>query len=111
MIMRCRYSSSLIGTIRPECLDHIIVFGEAHLRRRGRTKTGRLWVYTRDDRSWSGPDPPAAVYSEHAGPTIVERLVASYLRPTSADFITIIAESSFQYTQALHQGFRPLRRR
>jgi transposase len=29
---------------------------------RGRTKMGRLWVYTRDDRSWSGPDPPAAVY-------------------------------------------------
>src|SRR6516162_4009015 len=29
---------------------------------RGRTKTGRLWVYTRDDRPWSGPDPPAAVY-------------------------------------------------
>ena len=28
----------------------------------GRTKTGRLWVYTRDDRPWSGPDPPAAVY-------------------------------------------------
>jgi transposase InsO family protein len=23
----------LIGTIRPECLDHMIVFGEAHLRR------------------------------------------------------------------------------
>jgi len=29
---------------------------------RGRTKTGRLWVYTRDDRPWVGPDPPAAVY-------------------------------------------------
>lgn len=29
---------------------------------RGRTKTGRLWVYTRDNRPWSGPDPPAAVY-------------------------------------------------
>ena len=29
---------------------------------RGRTKTGRLWVYTRDDRPWAGPDPPAAVY-------------------------------------------------
>jgi len=29
---------------------------------RGRTKTGRLWVYTRDDRPWSGPDPPVAVY-------------------------------------------------
>jgi transposase len=29
---------------------------------RGRTKTGRLWVYTRDDRPWAGPDPPAAIY-------------------------------------------------
>src|SRR5271156_6191521 len=29
---------------------------------RGRTKTGRLWVYARDDRPWDGPDPPAAVY-------------------------------------------------
>jgi transposase len=29
---------------------------------RGRTKTGRLWVYARDDRPWCGPEPPAAVY-------------------------------------------------
>jgi transposase len=29
---------------------------------RSRTKTGRLWVYTRDDRPWGGPDPPAAVH-------------------------------------------------
>ena len=29
---------------------------------RGRTKTGRLWVYVRDDRPWMGPDPPAALY-------------------------------------------------
>jgi hypothetical protein len=29
---------------------------------RGRTKTGRLWVYARDDRPCCGPDPPAAVY-------------------------------------------------
>jgi transposase len=29
---------------------------------RGRTKTGRLWVYARDDRPWGGPAPPAAVY-------------------------------------------------
>jgi transposase len=29
---------------------------------RGRTKTGRLWVYARDQRPWNGPDPPAAVY-------------------------------------------------
>jgi transposase len=30
---------------------------------RGRTKTGRLWVYARDDRPWKGADPPAAIYS------------------------------------------------
>ncbi|WP_128931736.1 IS66 family transposase [Bradyrhizobium zhanjiangense] len=29
---------------------------------RGRTKTRRLWVYARDQRSWAGPEPPAAVY-------------------------------------------------
>ena len=29
---------------------------------RGRTRTGRLWVYARDDRPWRGPDPPAAIY-------------------------------------------------
>jgi len=29
---------------------------------RGRTRTGRLWVYARDDRPWAGSEPPAAVY-------------------------------------------------
>ncbi|MCG7509080.1 IS66 family transposase [Mesorhizobium sp. IRAMC:0171] len=29
---------------------------------RGRTKTGRLWVYAREQKPWSGPEPPAAVY-------------------------------------------------
>jgi transposase len=29
---------------------------------RGRTKTGRLWVYAHDQRPWGGPAPPAAVY-------------------------------------------------
>jgi transposase InsO family protein len=27
------YAERLIGTIRRECIDHLIVFGEAHLRR------------------------------------------------------------------------------
>ncbi len=30
---------------------------------RGRTRTGRLWVYVRDDRPFGGADPPAAFYS------------------------------------------------
>lgn len=29
---------------------------------RGRTRTGRLWVYARDDRPWGGVDPPAVLY-------------------------------------------------
>ncbi len=28
----------------------------------GRTRTGRLWAYVRDDRPFSGADPPAAAY-------------------------------------------------
>ena len=29
---------------------------------KGRTVTGRLWSYVRDDRPFAGPDPPAAIY-------------------------------------------------
>ncbi len=29
---------------------------------RGKTKTGRLWAYTRDDRSWDGPGHPAVLF-------------------------------------------------
>ncbi len=29
---------------------------------RGRTKTGQLWTYARDDRPWGGADPPAVAY-------------------------------------------------
>jgi hypothetical protein len=29
---------------------------------RGRTKTGRLWVYARDQRPWGGPAAPAAIF-------------------------------------------------
>jgi transposase len=28
----------------------------------GKTRTGRLWTYVRDDRPFAGPDPPAAIY-------------------------------------------------
>ena len=29
---------------------------------RGRTKTGWLWALARDDRAWSGPNPPGVMY-------------------------------------------------
>ncbi|MER8467612.1 IS66 family transposase [Mesorhizobium sp. M1396] len=30
--------------------------------RRGKTKTGQLWAYARDDRPWEGSDPPGVAY-------------------------------------------------
>ena len=44
---------------------------------RGRTKTGQLWAYARDDRPWGGPDPPAAVYvyaTDRTGKRPIEHL-------------------------------------
>ena len=29
---------------------------------KGKTDTGRAWVYARDDRPFGGPDPPAALF-------------------------------------------------
>jgi transposase len=29
---------------------------------KGKTDTGRCWVYVRDDRPFGGPDPPAAMF-------------------------------------------------
>src|SRR5262249_55773875 len=40
------YVERLIGTIRRECLDHMIVFGEAHLRR----ILGRYTAYYNESR-------------------------------------------------------------
>jgi len=34
---------------------------------RGRTKTGYFWTLARDDRPWSGTDPPAVVYTYAPG--------------------------------------------
>jgi transposase InsO family protein len=48
------YVERLIGTIRRECLDHMIVFGEAHLRR-------LLGQPTRKSVAWKG-------LTHHVGP-------------------------------------------
>ena len=34
---------------------------------RGKTKTGFLWAFARDDRPWGGSDPPAVAYSYASG--------------------------------------------
>ena len=63
-----RVIGSTEGALRRECLNHMIVLGERHLRRilraaavldpgRGKTKTGYLWALARDERPLgrSGP--------------------------------------------------------
>ncbi len=42
---------------------------------RGRTKTGQLWAYTRDDRTWCGPEPPGVAY-DYAPDRKAERPIA-----------------------------------
>jgi transposase len=54
---------------------------------KGKTRTGRLWAYVRDDRPFGGPDPPAAVffYSPDRGGEHPERHLASYAGLMQAD--------------------------
>ena len=48
---------------------HVLAAGRLHgddttvpVLAKGKTDTGRLWTYVRDDAPWSGPAPPAAVF-------------------------------------------------
>ena len=54
---------------------------------KGKTRTGRLWTYVRDDRPFAGPDPPAAVffYSRDRGGEHPEQHLASYTGLMQAD--------------------------
>src|SRR6516225_5049180 len=47
---------------------------------KGKTRTGRLWTYVRDDRPFAGPDPPAAAffYSPDRGGEHPEGHLANY---------------------------------
>jgi transposase len=57
--------SPLVELIRRHVLGAARVHGDdttVPVLAQGKTKTGRLWTYVRDDRPFAGPDPPAAVY-------------------------------------------------
>jgi len=78
------YAERLIGSIRRECLDHIIVCGEAHLRR-VLLSYAHYYNGTRTHRSLDKDAP------------------ISCRIPSSAGFITIMSGSSFRYTQVFAQ--------
>jgi transposase len=54
---------------------------------KGKTRTGRLWTYVRDDRPFAGSDPPAAMffYSRDRGGEHPEQHLASYAGLMQAD--------------------------
>jgi hypothetical protein len=52
---------------------------------RGRTKTGRLWSYARDDRPWQGPLPPAVAYVSSEN-LIAGRLLPAQFQPIERRF-------------------------
>ena len=54
---------------------------------KGKTHTGRLWSYVRDDRPFAGPDPPAAIffYSRDRGGEHPERHLTTYAGLMQAD--------------------------
>jgi transposase len=54
---------------------------------KGKTRTGRLWTYVRDDRPFAGPDPPAAVffYSRNRNGEHPARHLAGYAAILQAD--------------------------
>jgi transposase len=54
---------------------------------KGKTRTGRLWTYVRDDRPFGGRDPPAAVffYSPDRSGKHPEQHLASYAGLMQAD--------------------------
>src|SRR5207302_192328 len=51
---------------------------------RGRTKTGQLWTYARDDRPWGGSDPPAVAYVYGPDRKASQRSCTSRVRESGA---------------------------
>jgi transposase len=73
---------------------HIFAAGRIHaddttvpVLAKGKTRTGRLWTYVRDDRPFGGPDPPAAAffYSPDRTGEHPERHLAHYAGLMQAD--------------------------
>jgi transposase len=62
-----RIRANVMGSDRLHADDTPIPVLDPSVRQtRGKAKAvkeGRIWVYVRDDRPWSGSDPPAAVYA------------------------------------------------
>jgi len=85
------------ATLQPLCeliRRHVLGAGRIHgddttvpVLAKGKTITGRLWTYVRDDRPFGGADPPAAIffYSRDRGGQHPERHLTGYTGILQAD--------------------------
>jgi transposase len=67
---------------------------------KGKTITGRLWTYVRDDRPFGGPDPPAAVFAYS------RNREGEHPRRHLADFAGILQADAFAGFNALYEPSR-----
>jgi len=91
------HAERLIGSIRRECLDHIVVFGEAHLRR---ILAGYAGYYNELRTHLS-------LGRIHRAVDGCKGSASSLLSPSSAGFIINIAECSFRQAQGSGQAALP----
>ena len=80
----------LVELIRLQVLDAARLHGDdttVPVLAKGKTVTGRVWTYVRDDRPFAGPAPPAAVffYSRNRDGEHPKRHLASYAGILQAD--------------------------
>src|SRR5439155_4764800 len=95
--MRFSVHTACAATLRPlvqAILAHVFAAERIHaddttvpVQAKGKTRTGRLWAYVRDDQPFGGLDPPAAAffYSPDRGGEHPERHLASYSGLMQAD--------------------------
>ena len=109
------YAERVIGSIRRECLDHVIVFGEAHLRRlifayvayyhRSRTHLG-LGKDTPDGRPSNRQAPDGSSRFPKSVVSIPDTSVARRKRHVPS--LTVESTPCFEYSRlALHLGGLP----
>jgi transposase InsO family protein len=82
------YAERLIGTIRRECVDHLIVFGEAHLHP---SRVCRLLQWVTDPSRFEPQCSPPSAGSEHR-----RHHITTCSRRTSSP---ILPDLSFRHTQ------------
>ena len=83
------YCERAIGSIRRECLDHVVVFGERHLRRLLRSYA----TYYNEARTH------LSVNKDAPSPLTVHAVGGVSLRHFSADFIICTCEFEFRHAQ------------